>query len=121
MRVCAIYKHFSGFGFFLLPSRVHAHTQVTQTVRPLRLSYQEEREWSVILEKTEKAEAHLQTLQAKTSEVLTSEETVALYRAMGEANKAVTKLTERWELYLSNLLPNFRNPTPAHWKYIPRR
>ncbi len=50
---------------------------------PLRLSYQEEREWSVILEKTEKAEAHLHSLQAKTSEVLTSEESVALYRALG--------------------------------------
>jgi hypothetical protein len=23
--VCAIYKHFSGFEFFLLPNRIHAH------------------------------------------------------------------------------------------------
>jgi hypothetical protein len=26
--VCAIYKHFSGFEFFLLPSRIHARMQV---------------------------------------------------------------------------------------------
>ena len=26
--VCAIYKHFSGFGFFLLPNRIHACTEL---------------------------------------------------------------------------------------------
>ena len=31
--VCAVYKHFSGFEFILLPSRVHAHPSASNANR----------------------------------------------------------------------------------------
>jgi hypothetical protein len=30
---CGIFKHFSGFGFFLLPNRIHAHPSASNANR----------------------------------------------------------------------------------------
>ena len=39
-RICAIYKHFSGFEFFLLPSRVHARpSAMLRERKPLGISF----------------------------------------------------------------------------------
>jgi len=40
--VCAIYEHFPGFEFFLLPSRVHAHPSASNANR-----------WAAVMEEKE--------------------------------------------------------------------